>query len=180
MVFGPVVGTQNMNFISVTLATFHFGISPLNGVHREICTSKNNTRALTHCYAQAEATKEIDKKLEPIMSALERNIPDTGFITGGDRPSVADLTIFDLFTSPFPGLVAIGVDLIPYEKVSLVSRGHYMTHMNIVCVSNPLPLMSIVRGACEEGWRIPFSQGLCQATWILESNNVELFCYEYT
>ena len=72
--------------------------------------------------SKAAAKKAIDGSIKATMSAIERNIPATGYITGGDRPSVADLAIFDLFGSPFPGVRAVGADLSPYPKFVALAK----------------------------------------------------------
>merc|ERR1712025_604378 len=73
--------------------------------------------------AKAAAKKAINESTKKNLSAIERNIPASGFVNGGDRPSLADLAVFDLYSSPFPGVVALGVDLTPYPKfVALAKR----------------------------------------------------------
>jgi putative intracellular protease/amidase/glutathione S-transferase len=48
---------------------------------------------------------------------LEKMLPDKGFLHGGDRPSVADLAVYDNIQSPFPGLLALKMDLAAYPKM---------------------------------------------------------------
>merc|ERR1712127_840812 len=72
--------------------------------------------------SKAAALKGINESLEKTLSALERNIPASGYITSGDRPSIADLAIFDLYSSKFPGVVAIGADLSSYPKFVALAK----------------------------------------------------------
>jgi len=73
--------------------------------------------------SKAAAKKVINESVKKNMSAVERNLPADGFVNGFDRPSLADLAVFDLFSSPFPGVVAVGVDMAPYPKfVALAKR----------------------------------------------------------
>jgi len=43
-------------------------------------------------------------KITTPMAALERFVPESGFVNGRSLPSLADLVLYDLVTSPFPGL----------------------------------------------------------------------------
>ena len=40
------------------------------------------------------------------------------FLYGKDGPTLGDLALFDLVSSPFPGLVALGVDMSAYPKLN--------------------------------------------------------------
>ena len=75
---------------------------------------------------QTEANGSMGEAIRAALSGFERNIPSSGYIRGGDRPSIADLAVFDLYSNPSPGLLASGVDLTPYPKVRLTSRNHCM------------------------------------------------------
>lgn len=66
--------------------------------------------------SKAAATAKIDETVAPTMQAIERNLPDSGFIKGGDIPSAADIVLFDLGTSSFPPLEKMGVDVSKYPK----------------------------------------------------------------
>jgi len=75
--------------------------------------------------SKAEGLKNLPTAVAPVLAGLEKNVPDTGFLCGGNVPSLADLAVFDNYTSPFPGLNAEGtkVDLAPYPKLAkLVER----------------------------------------------------------
>jgi UDP-N-acetylglucosamine/UDP-N-acetylgalactosamine diphosphorylase len=55
---------------------------------------------------------------------IERLAPAEGFFNGLAKPTLADLAVFDLVTSPFPGLAGDHkIDLAPYPKIrALVER----------------------------------------------------------
>ena len=56
-----------------------------------------------------------------------RNTPNPRFA----GPTLADLAIFDNVMSPFPGLLALGVDMSPYPKM-----------MKVVDAIKPLPFIA--------------------------------------
>eukprot|EP00039_Didymoeca_costata_P006427 m.90135 g.90135 ORF g.90135 m.90135 type:complete len:74 (+) comp13255_c0_seq12:2033-2254(+) len=56
------------------------------------------------------------------MKGLENACPESGFIHGGETPSLGDLAIFDMFSSKFPGLKACGIDLSSYPKFTSVAE----------------------------------------------------------
>ena len=66
--------------------------------------------------SKAAASAKINDSVAPHMKAIERILPDSGFIKGGDTPSAADIVIFDLGTSTLPDIKGLGVDLSPYPK----------------------------------------------------------------
>ena len=66
---------------------------------------------------QKDAQNNLSAEIEPNLRAIERNLPAFGFIKGGKHPSAADLALFDLYSSTFPGLLKLGVDMTPYPKV---------------------------------------------------------------
>lgn len=73
--------------------------------------------------SKAAATKTINEDMKGVLSAFERLVPGSGFIKKGDQPSAADLSVFDIYTSVFPGVKTLGVKLDPYPKsVALVER----------------------------------------------------------
>jgi glutathione S-transferase len=80
------------------------------------------------CLFGSDEAKAAGKEAYPAaaaksLSALEKLVPDAGFVNGLTDPTLADLAVFDLCTSPFPGFAALGVDLSAYPKVaSLVAR----------------------------------------------------------
>jgi len=47
-------------------------------------------------------------KIVRFLAALERNVPESGWVNGRSLPSLADLCLYDVVTSPFPGLKALG------------------------------------------------------------------------
>jgi len=46
-------------------------------------------------------------KITTPLAALERNVPKSGWVNGRSLPSLADLCLYDLVNSPFPGLKAL-------------------------------------------------------------------------
>lgn len=46
-------------------------------------------------------------KITTPLAALERNVPESGWVNGRSLPSLADLVLHDLVKSPFPGLEAL-------------------------------------------------------------------------
>ena len=97
--------------------------------------------ALSHLPTSIDAEDSSARTLQ----AIERNLPDSGFIKGGDIPSAADIVVFDLGmirmdewmrtiggihvlgltirwcvvagTSSLPDINKLGVDLTKYPKV---------------------------------------------------------------
>lgn len=70
--------------------------------------------------AKAEEKKTFPEKVAKHLAGCERAYARAGgpFLYGKGAPTLGDLAMFDVFTSPFPGLVACGVDLTPYPKLN--------------------------------------------------------------
>lgn len=84
-------------------------------------------KELYKCYygseiSKTEAKRKIDQTIRPTLLELERQIPYTGYIKGGIRPSAADLAIFDVYSSPCPGLVNLNCDLSLYPKLVALAK----------------------------------------------------------
>ena len=83
----------------------------LLGVHADVQAS------MYKCLFGDDATKAagqaaLPAAVEKFLAPVERMLGAGGsFIHGGETPSVGDLALFDLCTSKFPGLVALGVDV---------------------------------------------------------------------
>ena len=98
-----------------------------------------------HLHSLTRHLNEPEDSSARTLQAIERNLPDSGFIKGGDIPSAADIVLFDLGmirmdewmrtiggihvlgltirwcvvagTSSFPPLEKMGVDVSKYPKV---------------------------------------------------------------
>merc|ERR1711966_21990 len=53
-----------------------------------------------------------------VERALARKTPPGPFFFSQKGPSAADLAVFDNVTSPFPGLLALGMDLAAYPRIN--------------------------------------------------------------
>jgi len=73
--------------------------------------------------SKAAGAAALPASAAKFLTAIERMIPAEGFINGRDGPTLADLAVFENATSPYPGLVALGIDLSVYPKLNaLVDR----------------------------------------------------------
>merc|ERR550525_2157951 len=86
-------------------------------VHKDLQT------IMYECMFGPEEAKEKAKEKFPgavaaILKDVEKLLPVTGFIQGGDAPTLADLAIFDPCTSVFPGLKKLNVDLTGHPKLN--------------------------------------------------------------
>ena len=98
-----------------------------------------------HLHSLTRHLNEPEDSSARTLQAIERNLPDSGFIKGGDIPSAADIVLFDLGmirmdewmrtiggihvhgltvgscvvagTSSLPDINKLGVDLAKYPKV---------------------------------------------------------------
>lgn len=70
--------------------------------------------------AKASLPEKAGKFLAALERMLERKDTDGPFFFSGPEsgPSLADLAVYDNVHSPFPGLLALGVDLSAYPKVT--------------------------------------------------------------
>merc|ERR1712032_519155 len=64
--------------------------------------------------SKKEANDKMDELIAKPMAGIERNLPDSGFIKGGDTPSAADIVVFNLGNSSLPSMKDL--DLSPYPK----------------------------------------------------------------
>merc|ERR1719453_2459722 len=67
--------------------------------------------------SKAKGKDQLSDKVTPILQVLEGQLPASGFLHGGESPSLGDLCVFNVVTSKFPGLQALGVDMGPYPKI---------------------------------------------------------------
>jgi len=49
-------------------------------------------------------------------------VPETGFVLGKPTPTCADIAIYDMVTSSFPGLVALKVDVSSFKKINNIVK----------------------------------------------------------
>merc|ERR1712151_1070113 len=68
--------------------------------------------------SKAAGMKALPAAVERYMGGLERMLPESGFVHGRDIPSLADLAIYNLMTSPFPGLIAMKQDMSAFPRVN--------------------------------------------------------------
>jgi len=74
----------------------------------------------------SDESKEAEKKTLPDkvasqLAGCERVYARSGdgpFLYGKGAPTLGDLAMMDVVTSPFPGLLALGIDLAPYPKLT--------------------------------------------------------------
>ena len=88
------------------------------GVHVDV------QAAMYKCLFGDDASKAAGVEALPASAAkflapVEAMLPADGFINGLGGPTLADLALFDIVTSPFPGLRAQGVEIsdATYPKV---------------------------------------------------------------
>jgi len=67
--------------------------------------------------SKKQGLKDLPPVIEKFFSAFERIFPATGFLHGGSHPTLGDLAVFDLVTSPFPGVLKLGQSIDGYPKV---------------------------------------------------------------
>lgn len=72
--------------------------------------------------SKAAGMKALPDTVARLCGGLERLYPESGFLLGGESPSLADLAVFDNFTSVFPGLKAMGQDLSKFPKLAAVVK----------------------------------------------------------
>jgi len=75
---------------------------------------------------KAEGKKNLPAAAATLLAGLERVLERKkcagSFFFCEIGPTLADLAVYDMIESPFPGLKALGVDLIPYPKVRAVAE----------------------------------------------------------
>jgi glutathione S-transferase len=70
--------------------------------------------------SKAKGKEQLSGKVTPILEGIERQYKAEGpFLYDKESlgPSLGDLALLDVVTSPFPGLKALGIDLSPFQKV---------------------------------------------------------------
>jgi hypothetical protein len=72
-----------------------------------------------HDASKAAGTAALPGKCAPLLAALERALARSSpvFFSSSAHASLADLAVYDSITSPFPGLMALGIDLTAYPKL---------------------------------------------------------------
>ena len=69
-----------------------------------------------------KAYEEFPEKAKKFLNALESMVPEKGFVLGKPTPTCADIVLFDMVTSPFPGLLALKVDVTPYKRINAIVK----------------------------------------------------------
>ena len=88
-----------------------------------LCTNEEMKQSMYKCLfgtdeSKEAGRKELDGEVLPKLACLERALERTeGPFFHPEGPGLADLAIYDSLHSPFPGLVALGVDLTPFPKI---------------------------------------------------------------
>jgi len=67
--------------------------------------------------SKAAGLEALPAATQRYMSGLNRRLPESGFVHGRDIPSLADLAVYNLVTSKFPGLRAMKQDLSAFPRV---------------------------------------------------------------
>lgn len=96
---------------------------------------QTNEDVRSACYAclfgsdesKAAGREALPAKAAKLLEGVERILarrrdPSCTFFFCPDGPTMADLAVYDNVSSPFPGLLALGVDLTPFPKVLGVAR----------------------------------------------------------
>jgi len=71
--------------------------------------------------SKAKGREGLGGKVAPLLAGLERMYKGAGpflYAAESEGPTLADLAILNAVTSPFPGLVALGVDMSAYPKLN--------------------------------------------------------------
>jgi len=71
--------------------------------------------------SKAKGMEELSDKVTPILQGIERQYKSSGpFLYNAESkgPSLGDLALVNLVTSPFPGLVALKFDVAPFKKIT--------------------------------------------------------------
>jgi len=71
--------------------------------------------------SKAKGREELSGKVTPILQGIERFYTAQGpylYSPENEGPTLGDLVLLDVVTSPFPGLKALEVDLTPFSKIT--------------------------------------------------------------
>jgi hypothetical protein len=72
--------------------------------------------------AKIEGAKALPETAKKFLTQLETMVPEKGFVLGKPTPTCADIVLFDMVTSPFPGLLALKVDVTPYKRINAIVK----------------------------------------------------------
>jgi hypothetical protein len=69
--------------------------------------------------SKAKGKEALPGAVAPLLAGIERAYARSGgsFIYSKDGPTLGDLAMLNIVTSPFPGLQALGIDISPYPKL---------------------------------------------------------------
>lgn len=74
--------------------------------------------------SKAKGKEALPASIKPTLEGLERVLGrktcSGPYFFSESVPTLADLAVYDMVTSPFPGLKALGIDLAPYAKLSAI------------------------------------------------------------
>merc|ERR1719277_543129 len=76
--------------------------------------------------AKAKGKEELPAKVKPTLEGLERALGrktcEGPFFFSESGPTLADLAVYDVIESPFPGLKKLEIDMAPYPKLTAVAE----------------------------------------------------------
>jgi len=85
--------------------------------------------------SKAAGLEALPATAAKFLTAIEGMIPAEGFINGLAGPTLADLALFDIWTSPYPGLATLGVPIEAYSKLAaLMDRVKAVPSVAAYCV----------------------------------------------
>jgi len=88
------------------------------GCYYDITTAVYKTMFGGDDKSKAEAKEELQKVAKKFLQPWEeRLLPESGFVHGKEKPSLADVAVYDALYAPSQGLKAAGIDLTPYKRV---------------------------------------------------------------
>lgn len=72
--------------------------------------------------SKAAGKEALTASVTPTLTTLENQLPDSGFLHGGDKVSLGDLSLYNLVASFFPGLKALGFNMEPFPKATALTE----------------------------------------------------------
>merc|ERR1719203_414021 len=70
--------------------------------------------------SKAAGMEALPAAAKKFLAGVSRIYKESGFVHGGDKPSLGDLAVFDFVTSKFPGLLALKQDISAFPKIEAV------------------------------------------------------------
>lgn len=81
--------------------------------------------------SKKHAKEHLQENTAKFLVSLENFLPKDGFMCDRTTPGFADFIIHDFVSSPFPGLVSLGVDMAHYPKLMRISNSTEKFNENI-------------------------------------------------